>query len=218
MRLRLLLIAALLTVNSAPVLRAQTVPVVKLPPSPLGQSAVQLGGRWEKTAAGQRYVDGKWVVVDYGRPLLRGRTEIFGSGTQYGKVVSDGTPVWRMGANDSTQFTTQVPLNIGGKTLQPGTYNAFAELKPGAWTLVLSTQPRQPRFDPNEKVLLYGSYNYDPKFDVLRAPMTVGTSNARVEQLTIGFVNVTSGSATMQVAWETTVATIDLKLASSGTR
>jgi hypothetical protein len=198
-------------------LQAQTIPTVNLPPSPQGQSAVQLGGRWETTAGGRRYVDGKWVVVDYGRPLLRGRTEIFGVGSEYGKIVSDGSPVWRMGANDSTLLTTQAPLSIGDRMLRPGVYNAFAELKPGAWTLVLSTQPRQPRFDPNEKVLLYGSYNYDPKFDVLRAPMRVRTSENRVEQLTIGFVNATSTSATLQVEWETTVATIDLKLAPGGT-
>lgn len=209
---------AALVVSANLALDAQTIPAVKLPPSPQGQSAVQLGGHWEKAASGQSYVDGKWVVVDYGRPLLRGRTDIFGTRAEYGKVVSDGEPVWRMGANDSTQFTTQAPLSIGGKTLKPGVYNAFAELKPGAWTLVLSTQPRQPRFDPNDKVLLFGSYNYDPKFDVLRAPMSVRTSDTRVEQLTIGFVNATATSATMQVMWETTVATIDVKLVAGGTQ
>lgn len=198
------------------VVTAQTVPGVKLPPSPQGQSAVQLGGRYEKNPnGGQRYVDGRWVVVDYGRPLLRGRKDIFGTAADYGKVVSDGSPVWRMGANDTTQLTTQVPLSIGGKTLAPGVYNAFAELKPGAWTLVLSTQARQPKYDPNDKVLLYGSYNYDPKFDVLRAPMTVRQGDTSVEQLTIGFVNVTESSATMSVAWEKTVATIELRQASS---
>ena len=46
-------------------LDAESIPAVKLPPSPQGQSAVQLGGRWEKAASGHRYVDGKWVVVDY---------------------------------------------------------------------------------------------------------------------------------------------------------
>ena len=203
-----LIAAALVTV------RAQAVPDVKLPPSPQGQASVQVGGRWEKTdSGGQRYADGKWIVVDYGRPLLRGRTSIFGSGAEYGKTISDGSPVWRMGANDTTRFTTQVPLEIGGKTLAPGVYNAFAELKNGAWTLVLSTQPRQPKYDPNDKVLLYGSYNYDPKFDVLRAPMTMRQGDQTVEQLTIGFVNVTATSATMSVAWEKTVATIDLKVA-----
>lgn len=195
---------------------AQTVPGVKLPPSPLGQAAIQVAGKWEKTAGGgQRYADGKWIVVDYGRPLLRGRPNIFGSGAEYGKVVSDGSPVWRMGANDTTLLTTQVPLTIGGKLLQPGVYNAFAELKPGAWTFVLSTQTRQPKFDPNDKVLLYGSYNYDAKFDVLRAPMTVRQSDATVEQLTIGFVNVSDTRATLSVAWERTVATIDFLIGST---
>lgn len=193
---------------------AQAVPEVKLPPSPQGQSSVQLGGRWEKTAeGGQRYRDGKWVVVDYGRPLLRGRTEIFGTGANYGKAISDDAVVWRLGANDSTRLTTQASLQVGGKTLSPGVYNVFADLKPGAWTLVLNTQPRQAKYDPNEKVLLYGAYNYDAKFDVLRAPMTVRTGDVSVEQLTIGFVNVGVSSATLEVKWDKTVATIDLKLA-----
>lgn len=202
---------------TALVVAAQAIPDVKLPPSPRGSAAIQLGGHWEKNGSGQRYVDGKWVVVDYGRPLLRGRTDILGTGADYGKTVSDGEPVWRMGANDTTTITTQVPLMIGGKTIQPGVYNAFAELKPGAWTLVLSTQPRQPKYDPNDKVLLYGSYNYDQKFDVLRAPMTVRPSDTSVEQLTIGFVNVSATSATLSVAWEKTVATVNLTVA-SGTR
>ncbi len=195
-------------------LGAQTTPEVKLPPSPQGQASVQVGGRWEKTSTGgQRYVDGKWIVVDYGRPLLRGRANIFGDGASHGTAINDGSPVWRLGANDTTLLTTQAPLAIGGKTIPPGVYNMFAELKPGAWTLVLSTQPRQPKFDPNDKVLLFGSANYDPKFDLLRAPMTVRQSDTSVEQLTIGFVNVTAASATLSVAWEKTVATIDLRVA-----
>ncbi|MFN7978167.1 MAG: DUF2911 domain-containing protein [Vicinamibacterales bacterium] len=208
------MVAVALVATALVTVRAQAVPEVKLPPSPQGQASVQVGGRWEKTdSGGQRYVDGKWIVVDYGRPLLRGRAGIFGSGADYGKTISDGVSVWRMGANDTTRLTTQVPLAIGGKTLAPGVYNAFAELKNGAWTLVLSTQARQPSDDPNDKVLLYGSYNYDPKFDVLRAPMTVRQGDPTVEQLTIGFVNVTATSATLSVAWEKTVATIDLKVA-----
>ena len=140
------LIALFVFAATAPAI-AQNVPGVTLPPSPSGQAAIQFGAASEKSDVNQRYRNGKWVVVDYGRPILRGRTNIFGSGAEYGKVVSDGSPVWRMGANDSTQFTTQLPLSIGGKALRPGVYNAFAELKPGAWTFVLSTQPRQPKFD-----------------------------------------------------------------------
>ncbi|MGD9905037.1 MAG: DUF2911 domain-containing protein [Vicinamibacterales bacterium] len=199
-------------------LAAQAVPEVKLPPSPGGEAHVQLGGRWEKTADGERYRDGKWVVVRYGRPLLRGRTGIFGSGADYGKRVNPDAAIWRLGANDTTTLTTQVPLQIGSGTIQPGVYNVFADLAPNGWTLVLNTQPRQPKYDPNDKVLLYGAYNYDKSRDVLRAPMTLRTVPDAVEQLTIGFVNATASGATLTVAWDTTVASIDLRVAGSSSR
>jgi hypothetical protein len=194
-------------------LNAQGVPAVKLPPSPAGQAAVQLAGTWEKSGeGGQRYRDGKWVVIDYGRPLLRGRTEIFGAGAHYGKQVMDGSPIWRAGANDTTRLTTQVPLQIGGKTVAPGVYSVFVDLKPGNWTFVLSTQPVQEQYDPNDKVKLYGAYNYDSKFEVLRAPMTVKASDVSAEQFTIGFVNVTATRATLTMEWEKTVASVEIGL------
>ncbi len=34
-----------------------------------------------------RYSGGKWIVIDYGRPILRGRTNISGAGPDYGKKV-----------------------------------------------------------------------------------------------------------------------------------
>lgn len=192
---------------------AQAVPDVKLVPSPPGQAAIQLGGRWEKTAeGGQAYRDGKWVVVNYGRPLLRGRTNIFGAGADYGTTVNAGAPLWRAGANDTTRLITQAALTIGGRTLAPGTYNVFVDLKPGNWTLVLTTQPVQEKFDPDDKVRLSGATNYDPKFDVLRAPMTVRATDASVEQFTIGFVDVSATGATMTMAWEKTLAAIPIAL------
>jgi hypothetical protein len=200
-------------VVAAVIALAQGVPGVKLPPSPPGQAAIQLGGAWEKTAEGSRYKDGKWVTVDYSRPLLRGRKDIFGSGAEYGKQVLDDTEIWRAGANDTTRLTTQVPLQIGGKTIQPGVYNVFVDLKPGNWTFVLNTQPVQEKYDPNEKVKLYGAYNYDAKFDVLRAAMTVKPTDASLEQFTIGFINVSDTRATLTMAWERTLATIDLAVA-----
>jgi hypothetical protein len=202
----------------AAVLSAQAVPDVKLVPSPPGQAAMQLGGRWEKTPqGGQRYVDGKWVVVDYSRPILRGRTNIFGSGADYGKTVMDGAAIWRAGANDTTRLTTQAALQIGDKTIAPGVYNVFADLKPGQWTFVLNTQPVQPKFDPNDKVRLSGATNYDAKFDVLRVPMTMGSRPDSLEQFTIAFTNVTDSSARLIMAWERTVASVELRLA-AGTR
>lgn len=216
MRVRSLLSVAVLSGALCTTLWAQGIPEVKLVPSPQGQASVQVGGRWEKSAeGGQAYRDGKWIVVDYGRPLLRGRTGIFGAGADYGKVVNAGAPVWRAGANNTTRLTTQVPLQIGGKTIAPGVYNVFVDLKPGNWTLVLSTQPVQEKFDPNDKVRLSGATNYDAKFDVLRAPMTVRTSDASIEQFTIGFANVSDTRVTLSMAWEKTMATVDITVGSA---
>src|SRR5688572_11244004 len=51
----------------------------------------------EGTAATQ--VNNGWIEIIYGRPILRGRTNIFGSGADYGRRLNDGGPVWRAGAN-----------------------------------------------------------------------------------------------------------------------
>lgn len=216
MRARMMcgLVAVLAAVSGAA--WAQDVPAVGLPASPVGQSSVQLGGRYEANPnGGQRYRDGKWIVVDYGRPLLRGRKDIFGAGAEYGKTVNGNAVIWRAGANATTRLTTQAPLEIGGKTVPPGVYNVFVDLKPGSWTFVLNTQPVQVDYDPNDKVKLYGAYNYDAKFDVLRVPMAVKAGDVSVEQFTIGFVNVTDSSATLTMAWDRTVGMVDLKLAAT---
>jgi hypothetical protein len=193
---------------AAALVQAQ-VPDVKLPASPRGTAAIQVGGSWSGTGDDRRYTGGSWITVDYGRPILRGRENIFGTGADYGKTVNPDSPLWRAGANETTRLTTQVPLELGGKTIPAGEYNVFVDLKEKAWTLVLSTQPRQPKYDPNDKVLLYGAYNYDPKFDTLRAPMRLASSTTSIEQFTIGFADVKADRGTLYMAWDRTTASID---------
>jgi hypothetical protein len=203
-------LATMLTLAVTTLTLAQTPErLVKLPASPRGSAAVEVGGEWQTVNGDRRYMNGGWIVVDYGRPLLRGRTNIFGTGAEYGKVVSDGVSVWRAGANDTTRLTTEKTLVFGKTVLKPGVYNVFVELKENAWTLVLSTQPVQPKYDPNDKVLLYGSYNYDPKFDVVRTPMRLANAPTSIEQFTINFVDVTNTRASMVMSWDRTIATID---------
>lgn len=185
------------------------VPDIKLPSSPRGTAAIQVGGSWTGPEAERRYTGGSWITVDYGRPIMRGRERIFGAGDRYGKTVNPDAPLWRAGANETTRLTTQAALEIGNKTVPPGVYNVFVDLKEKAWTLVLSTQPVQPKYDPNDKVLLYGAYNYDPKFDVLRAPMRLTTSAVSLEQFTIGFADVKQDRGSLYMAWDRTVATVD---------
>ena len=199
---------AILLIAAGALLHAQ-VPEVKLPASPRGTSAIELAGTWSGTGDARRYTGGAWITIDYGRPILRGRENIFGTGADYGKIPNPDAAIWRAGANVTTRLTTQVPLEFGGKTISPGEYNVLVDLNEKEWTFVLSTQPIQTKFDPNEKVLLYGAYNYDPKFDVVRAPMRLTTSAMSLEQFTIGFADVKQDRGSLYMAWDRTVATVD---------
>jgi hypothetical protein len=189
----------------------------RLPASPRGLSATQVAGKWAeptKPGAAPQYAGGKWITVDYGRPILRGRTNIFGAGADYGKAVNDDGPVWRAGANQTTRLKTEVPLKFeGGKTLPAGEYSLFVDLKPDAWTLIVSSQPFQQKYDPNNKTDTWGAYNYDPKHDVLRVPMKTSKITESIDQFTIEFVNMTAQGGTLMMAWERDAASVAFTVA-----
>ncbi len=185
------------------------------PASPPGAAETQVGGAWSAPDKDgeQRHSGGKWIEIVYSRPILRGRTDIFGKGADYGKKVNAGAPVWRAGANQTTRLKTEVPLEIGGKKLAPGDYSLFVDLKEGAWTFIVSTQPYEEKYDPKEKVKTWGSYNYDTKYDVARAPMNMTTTANSFDQFTIGFVNMTDKGGAIAMAWEKTGAVVPFTVA-----
>src|SRR5436853_2923519 len=134
--LRSRLVPAALLVASSVVLSAQQPPATR-PLSPPGWTQAQVLGRWVKGdrpsfAVGQeRYVDGKWLEITYGRPSLRGR-DVFGSGASYGKALIDlplgdwgPPPVWRAGANVSSPPNTEAGLIMGGKTIPACEHRLF---------------------------------------------------------------------------------------------
>ncbi len=179
-------------------------------PSPGGTAATQVGGTWSAPDkdGDRRYEGGKWIEIAYSRPILRGRQDIFGTGADYGKKVSGGAPVWRAGANVTTRLKTEVPLEIGGKRVAPGEYDLFVDLKEGGWNLIVSTQPVQEKYDPSDKTKIWGSYGYDPKFDVVRVPMTMMKPAVSVDQFTIGFVDMTDKGGKLAMAWGNTAAIV----------
>jgi len=186
--------------------------------SPAGTAEVEIGGKWEaKTGPNGRtnqvYTGGKWISISYGRPLKRGR-ELFGTGDAYATKLNAGAPVWRAGANVATTLKTQAPLVIGGKTLAPGEYLLFIDLKPGNWTLIVSSLKAQQTYDPNNKTETWGAYGYDQAKDVVRVPMTVGDIPFSLEQLTWGFSDVTDKGGTINIWWDKTTASVPFTLGS----
>ncbi len=207
---RTLVTSSLVLIAGAGIALAQA----RTPLSPAGSAATMVGGTWSAPDANgeKRYTGGKWIEVSYSRPMLRGRTEIFGKGADYGKVVNGGAPVWRAGATQTTKLTTEVPLEVGGKKLEAGSYDVFVELKEGGWTLILSTQPTQDKYDPNDKTKIFGAYGYDPKFDVVRVPMKMAKRSEVLDQFTISFVDVTDKGGTLEMAWDKTAASVPFKI------
>lgn len=193
-----------LVVAAGLVLAASMVAVVfaeERPASPPGSSSTQIGD--------------KWIDVTYGRPILRGRQGIFGSGAEYGKKLYANGPLWRVGANVTTRIKTGMDLEIGGKRVPAGEYSFFIELKEGAWTAILSTQPYMQTFD-RAKIAegqTWGAYGYKPEMDVARAPMTVEKRDISVDQLTIGFRNVSAEGGELYVIWDNQIGALPFKVA-----
>ena len=160
------------------------------PASPEGMASTQIGDAW--------------IDITYSRPILRGRTGIFGSGDEYGQVLNAQGPVWRAGANMTTRLKTGADLMIGDTTVPAGEYSLFIELKEGAWTAIISKQPYMETFDRDKMAegLTWGAYGYNPEHDVARSPMMASTEDFSIDQMTILFSDVSDAGGAIIVMWD----------------
>ncbi len=84
--------------------------------NPRGEASLKLGG-------------GN-IKVSYGRPPLEGRNLL--------DMIQPGVN-WRMGADNPTTLTTDIPLNVGGTTVPKGKHILLAQFTgKRSWTLVFS--------------------------------------------------------------------------------
>ena len=133
-------------------------------------------------------VSGATIVVDYGRPWLRGRREQ--------DMMPSGRP-WRTGADAASVLRTDRQLQFGKAILQPGVYTLNTQ--PGkVWELIFG------------RVSAEGQWGtpYQPDLELYRVPMIGSTSKNSVEQLTIS-VDVTRTGGTLRIAWGTTLVGAD---------
>lgn len=166
-----------------------------------GLGAIAIGQQGEQTKVGRGgsphwkaewTVDGARLVVEYGRPYLKGRPD--------SQVMPPGQP-WRTGADEATIITTDKPLTFGTLTLQPGTYTINTQ--PGeTWQLIFGKLDK-----PNQWGIPYQS-----ALEIGRVPMTSGKTKTPVEQVTIS-IDDTAAGATLRIEWGATRATADFKVA-----
>jgi hypothetical protein len=178
--------------------------------SPRGQAAAQVGGAYD---SGGTYQGGSWIVVDYGRPILRGRENMFGSGETYGDAFLLGAPIWRVGANQSTRFMTETDLLFGDQRLAAGEYSLFVDLTEDEWTLVFSNWGVKQSFTENNPDALWGAFGYTPDRDVLRTTMEVTTFPVSADQLVILFTDMTGEAGSLSIWWDDQFATVPFRMA-----
>jgi hypothetical protein len=108
------------------------------------------------------------LTIDYGRPLLRGRT-LLGDVIPYDRV-------WRTGANEATQFTTSRVIKVGGLQVPAGTYTLFTSPHASGVDLIVNKQTGE-----------WGT-QYDGTLDLGRVRMTSEVATTPVEAFTISVI------------------------------
>ena len=112
----------------------------------------------------------------------------------------------------TTRLKTEATLTFGDKTIPPGEYSLFVDLKsPNEWTLIISSWAAQAKFNPQDKDALWGAYGYTPDKDVARVPMKLDTLPFGVEQLTWSFVDMTTTGGRLAIMWGRTLASTPFK-------
>ena len=123
------------------------------------------------------------VKVAYHRPAVRFR-KIWGELVPFGKV-------WRAGANEATTIRFSDPVKVEGKPVAAGTYALFMIPNPDRWTIIFSKRWQQ-----------FGSFEYDPKDDVLRFDITPKPVNNFDEWLTYEIYPASGSTAYVDMYWE----------------
>jgi hypothetical protein len=126
------------------------------------------------------------VTIKYSRPGVKGR-KIWGALVPYGKV-------WRTGANEATSISFSDDVTINGKDLPKGTYSLHTIPNESEWTIIFNKTADQ-----------WGSYSYDEKQDAIRVTAKPMRSEHAHEWLTFQVPEVSTDSATFEIAWENVV-------------
>jgi hypothetical protein len=134
---------------------------------------------------------GKKITIDYGRPYLKGR--------KVGQELAPYGKVWRTGADEATALNTEIDLNIGGVKVPAGKYTLYTLPSEGMWKLIINKQTGQ-----------WGT-KYDESQDLARVDMKKSALPQSVEQFTISFDKKNENTANLNLDWENTRVSVELK-------
>jgi hypothetical protein len=134
------------------------------------------------------------VTIEYSRPSAKGRA-VFGDLVPFGKL-------WRTGANANSTISFSEDVVIQGTTLKKGKYAIYTTPKADMWEIIFYTDTDNwgtPE-NWNENKVAFKT-NVDPV-----------SLNNHVETFTLAINNITNDSATLDISWEKTMASIKFEV------
>lgn len=145
--------------------------------------------RKSKNGKTEGAIDGVQVVLEFGRPNVKGR-EIWGGLVPYGKV-------WRTGSDEATTVSFGADANVNGEKLAAGTYSLFTVPGEAEWSFVFNTVAEQ-----------WGAYDYSSGKDALRVTAEPETAE-HVESMNF---EIKGSSVTLR--WEKLAVSVEVAAAS----
>lgn len=129
------------------------------------------------------------VTITYGRPYAKGRP-IWGELVKWDKAD-------RLGADEATTLTTQIPISLGGTTLQPGAYTLY----------IIASATGVSKLAISSHVGKWG-VPVDETKDIARVDLKKDTLTDAVEQLTLSFAPPADGATALKISWANTVYSV----------
>ena len=164
-------------------------------------------------------LNGKKVVVDYGRPALGGRK----MADLLAQLPADR--IWRAGENQVTTLTTETDILVGGKRVPAGNYTVYVHAPAtGDYSLIVNSDPGIalklifPAAPPAVADALWPRLDgYDKVKDkeVLRVPLRKGTAAEPMDRFLIALAPAKDGASSITLTWGGESWSTDIKAAPS---
>ena len=135
---------------------------------------------------------GQTVTIEYNPPSARGR-KVEGGLVPYGSV-------WRLGADSATTLTSGVDLMIGNLRVPKGVHTLYVLASESGWKLIVNKQTGQ------------WGLTYSDAQDLGRVDMTLSKLSAPAETMKISLNGSGPSSATLDVEWGNTQASVPVKV------
>jgi hypothetical protein len=138
-------------------------------------------------------VNGTTITVAFGRPVARGRDNLFGGIVHWGET-------WTPGANWATTLEVDRPILLDGNRVEPGMYSVWLQPhEQGSWTFMLNREWR-----------LYHDSPFPAEEVVLAFPVAPN-QGAHMEALNWYVHAIDSRTATLRVHWGPTFVELGIE-------